>query len=388
MIKKFIVIFVGLLIFSCAEDTELVPEQTLVFKRDVTFKSGFKSGFLQKPVNIDGENYFCAQDYVTNKKIKLFSLTSDKIHEINFKPIIINENQNVATVEIINLDTILVLTVYTNLIYMINSKGEIWKKIDLNPYFKKFYSPKYKFETKSYSEFLTDKGELIFRLTPYLQQEGAFDFEKHYLELNSDSLPLFFKVKDIFADSLNTRFGCYEFYKSFTKIDEFYGEFALYAFCNKKIIVGSNYSDSLYIVNTNTLEVEKKVQLTSKFTKIGTKPPTLKQMKASSATSHIKIQRDAARFRNIIYLDSLNLYFCSLVHQTTADTIDYDNKPSSILVLDSNFTIIDEIQLDKSKYLSYAAFNSGNDIYVINYPQVKNDDDFFKKYSFSIFRYE
>jgi len=61
--------------------------------------------------------------------------------------------------------------------------------------------------------------------------------------------------------------------------------------------------------------------------------------------------------------------------------------PLSIIILDSNFTIIDEVKLDKEKYSAYG-FVCEDGLLISNYYETLHDKDHFKKNTFSLFRYE
>ena len=244
-------------------------------KKNLTFNTGFRTGNAQLE-QIEEEEYICFTDYRTNKEVVLHHTNSTKKYNVDLSSIY-ELNEKVTGVEIINLDTILAITEKTNKLFMINSKGKIWRTINLNPYVEKEgYYELYRCATP----FQFNDTTLIFAMEYVMKNlplEAQRDFERFNTEkYNSFNL---FKIDNVFSEELKVSFGLKGLYNNFTDAQHIAMEGSDFTFFEDQIIFKSCYSDTLYLINPTTLTIERKVRIQSEFSSLHITPITIEDQK-------------------------------------------------------------------------------------------------------------
>ncbi len=344
------------------------------------FNTGFNRSELPYFFKDNDFDYVAYPDFMTHKKIIIHSLSKNIKNEIPLNAII-NKKEKILSYDIINLDSILVMSGYTNHLYLLNNQGEIKKIIDFNPYLEKFYNLNYTFEMSGvFNNFMYNDTMLIISLTSYKKYEN-FKFDTYYEEIYQDSLPYFFKVDNIYKDTLNTSFGLYKFYNNFTKKEDFSLEIKQWSFVNGNIFVKSLFTDTVYVINPKKLKIKDRFVL--KSTKIKEKikatPITIKEK--MSGSDHNKNNNSFPCVSSAFFYDKKNkIYFAGLSQKSPPK--------NTILLLDSNFNYLTEIRIDTLKEEKFLGIINDNNLILSNHKNHKKQPDFFKTNSFNIIKYE
>lgn len=355
------------LFFSCVKK----DIKTLKYIKNYTFYSGFNSGNRQI-VKLNGEEFIFYADYNTFKKIVIHSFIKNEVQEVDLSKII-NRGEKIFGYEVVNLDSIYVLTRYTSKVFLINNKGNIKQEIDFNQY----SSIKNKYELmRSSSPFLYNDTTFIFSLD-YRVDTGTVK-ENHN---NGKKEATLFKVNNFKKDSLSCKLGLYNLYNNFTTENDFSIEGNNFTFINERIIFYSAYSDTLYIINPITLALDDKVKITSEFSQVHINPVKITDQLSGKSDLN-KNFKSNGQIRGLLYDSRKNKYFCFVTHKPKKKV-----NPWSIIVLDEKFNKIDEVKMDHTKYSSSGVMTDEG-ILISNYYETLNDKDHFKKNTMTLFRYE
>lgn len=383
---KFLSILILLLLLISCVGNKKEHKKEFEFKTDVEFISGSRKGYISDIINKKGNKYFCAKDYLNDKKLVIHSLNDSLKIDVPLENII-NQGQKILNVDIQALDSIWVLTSYTNKLYLINHKGEIQKTLDINPYLELEKENSMTFEMYSKNNMIINDTTLIVHLTPYLEDDEPFDFVDYHIKLYTTNTPFLLKIDNIYSDSLILTFGLYNFNNRFSEIDDFSGELARINLANNEVFIHSYYSDTIYQISLEDLSVKNSFVPKSKYSKLSTNPPKLiDQLK--NGNLHNEIQSKTGAIMNIKYSDYYHLYFVSVYHESDKILEPFYDKVGSILIFDESFNQIDEVKLSEEYSGGYVCFTDSNSIFVSNYKKVYDDTNFFEKNTFSIFTYE
>ncbi len=329
--------------------------------------------------NMNQKEYLCIGDYHTQKKLAIHSIEDQDSTILVPLNKITELGEKILAYEVHSLDTIMILPHHSNILYFINRDGEIWKDVDLNPYLEKegYYEL-----NRSSTPFQFNDSTLIFSLEyssknlPLNEREDL-----NYYYQGKYAAPSLFKIENIFGDTLSCTFGLRELYNNFADNQSVCIEGNLFTFLENKIIFNSAYSDSLYVIDSQTLEIEKKVEIQSKFSGLSIQPISIDDLQSSPEKLNSNFQSNG-QIRDIIYDKKQNQYSVIVNHKP--DTEEY---PWSILTLTDNFQKLNEIKMDDSKYYS-KVWSSKKGLIVSNYFETLKDHDHFSKNTFTLFQHE
>lgn len=168
--------------------------------------------------------------------------------------------------------------------------------------------------------------------------------------------PYFFKLSNYFSDTLSFEFGLDDIYHQICEDNSDYGEFPTYTYIKDKLIFYSMFSNSLFIINPDDFQIEKKLELKSKFTKIGhpavslTKGKVMEQRHESQ-----KIMEKIGKILSVFYDNSY--YYIVLKHEDLKSENPKESKTASsfsVIVLNDNFVFVDEFLFDAKEYEQYS----------------------------------
>lgn len=374
--KKIILYFIFLISLIGCQQASKYEENSIILKNKQRhiYQTGFKSELRSYKFN--NQEYIAYDDFVTYKKIVLHGVNSNDKIEIPVNEVLKRDNK-ILTYDIINLDSILIMSGYTNHLYLINQLGEIKKMIDFNPILEKFYNSNYSLELTGFKEhFLFNDTTLICALTPFLEVEN-FEWEIYYEQIYNDSLPYFIKIDNIFKDSLIYKFGLYDFYQNFSEKSEFTGELNTWSFANDNIIVVSLFSDTLYLVDKDLLTINKKVPIQSNFIEqpIFIPPLTLKDM--AIGVNHNKHNASYPTIRSSVFFDG-NYYIFGLHSPDGINTV---------MFMDTNNQIVDEILLDSNEFDYFYGISKNNQLYFNDDKLYKDSTNYYKINTYTSYDY-
>jgi len=338
--------------------------------KNYEFHSGFFTGNAQVE-SFNNKEYICFGDYKTNKKIAFHTFNDTLVQYVSLKKII-EEGESIMGFEIINSDSIYILTYYSNKVFLINNVGEVKSRFDYNSL--QSINNKYGL-MRSRTPFLFNDSTFIFLLSAKYDKSYK-NFKEFVIE--SYKKPNLIRVVNFKKDSIKTKLGLFGLYNSFPNYKEVFLNGNNYKFINKKIFFMSQYSDSLFIIDPFSLTIEKKVKISSKYSVIKIEPLTIQEYDKGENVDYTS----NGRMSDIFYDKKQNIYYVFAVHKKQENTW-----PWSIIVLDSNLKTIDEIKMDETKY-SFSGMMTSKGLLISNYYETLNDKDHFKKNTYSLFRYE
>lgn len=374
---KYILVYFTLFFFIACSETDK-ENLELKFDKNMNFEHGYRSGYVQLE-QIKGKEYLCFADFVTHKEIVMHPLGDGDEIKVDLASII-QQGEKIMGIEVLSEDTILVLTKPSKL-FMLNHLGEIWRTIDFNPYLQQ---EGYYWLSRSSTPFQLNDTTLIFPLIYLMENLPLKDWnnmEKYYEERYAG--PLLFKVDNIFKDTLDVHFGLEGFYNRFT--DKRYAALEGvmgFTFFDDHIIFRSAYTDTLYKINPNTLEVVAAERVQSEYSTLGIQPITgiesmTKQgMLSENFSSNGMINR-------VMYDAEINRYFVIVKHKPQ----NKEDSSWSLIVLDENLKKLNEIKMDENKYAP-SGMISKQGLLISNYFETQSDTDHFNKNTFALFRYE
>ncbi len=361
------VLLITCFISSCSKSVK----QSKDFKhlKNLTFTSGFKSGNAQIET-IDGEEYLCIGDYQREKCIVLHSLESEKTLKIDLSRLDLFQ-EKVMAFEILNLDTILILPYYSTKIYCLNRKGDVWKIIDFKSYLPKDGNYELK---RSATPFHYKDNSLIFSLEYlYNNEKDMYSFRR-----KRNAAPILFKIENVFDDSRKVSYGLKNLYNNFSDANHANIEGNNFAFLKDKIVFNSAYSDSLYIINPVSFEIQRKIKVSSKYSNVNIRPVTNQQQSEDPSIVNANF-RSNGQIRSVKYYKKKDQYLVFVSHKPQQKERNW-----SIIILDKNFNQIDEILMDSKKYAHYGLI-SKQGILISSYYETLWDSDTNYKNTYALF---
>ncbi len=361
---------------SYSRKFQLNPIQEIEIRAGFNVQSG--SIFL----NSDKE-YLMISDFQTHKKIVFFELESQEVDlEVQLDSVW-HYGGNIESVDVINLDSILVLTQYSNHLYCINRKGEIWKKIDLNLSLRR---TGYFELTAGWNPFLVNSNTLLFKANYSIKNDAINQYQDKLFKFQKDAnnSPYFFKVENLFEDEFTGSFGADSFYSYFIDTNDIAVEGGRYITNEEHVFLSSIFVDTVYQYDQKTLRIINKHKIQSDYTSIGYKPGIVDQFYKNNQY-HNDLGQTKGSISKMMYDLSLGLYYFVVVHTIPIDTPREKRiRPWSILIYDKNLNKLDELKVDEKKYSPYI-IPTKNGLLISNYPTKKNEKDIFKKTTFQHF---
>ncbi len=375
--KNLFLILILCFIYSCQHDNKDYEKIKLINNKKHSFDTGFKNYIAPRTYVFNNELFVVYSDFVTFKKLVLHKYNSTEKIEIPVNEII-DKNEKILSFDILNLDSILILTGYTNHLYLINKLGEIQKMIDFNPFLNKFYNPKYSFEMSGVSEsFMINDTTLIVSLSPYFDVE-KFEMVSYYETIYKDSIPYLFKVDNIFSDSISSSFGLYNFYDRFSDKEDFVGELKTICFSNDNIVVKTHYSDTIYFIDKYSLQIKNMVKISSKYIDKPIKAPPLSLKQMKMGVDHNQHIASFPKISSDIFFDG-KYYLFGLSDPSGINTL---------MFLDTNLEIIDEILFDSYAFNDFYGLSKNNSLLINDNKLYKDSSKYFKINTFTSFNYD
>lgn len=363
---------------------EIYP-YTLKSISTIDFKIGFSTWDVDLEY-IDSVEKISFADLRTNKKIILMPLSANSKEMITI-PIdtVVNLGVQLAGYEIINQDTLLLFDDYGKRIYHLDFKGNLVKIFDLNnvmprrPFFDLYIS--------RMGIGFKNKRDLLFHCSYNSYNDTTGNNYRNNLEELIDmqrKQPYFFRVTDLFKENVQVDFGLDNFYARFTNKDHLFFESSHYITNDSLIYLFSNYSDTLYEINSENLKINKLHKISSDYTQIGYTPATLTDRQSNpefvnelGRTKGFIQQLQIDHFRNLIYM--------IVLHEIPIETdVSETIKPWSIIIYNLNFDKLGEVKMDETKYGSFM-ISSKEGLLISDAPTRQYDEDFYEKTTFELF---
>ncbi|MES2133960.1 MAG: hypothetical protein V4506_16530, partial [Bacteroidota bacterium] len=351
-LKKVIALSITVLVFFACSST---PRRAKIVK-DITFDNSHISDFGNTYYDHGlKEEVIYFYDKINQKAVFLYNTKGQLKTTVPLQEAI-SAIDNIGRITLIALDTIVINSNITNEVVLINSTGHVYQKINLD-------------------NKLVDKKGNLFELMSSMypnQQNGncliyncswrsslkdtasnnASDTDNlNYFFGNMLESPYFVTISDILSEKPKIAFHTYGFYKQISGNGYVLAEPPLYTSIGKHIFVNSFYSDKLFKIDTSNFTIQKAIQITSEYTKIGTNPVKIKEDAIGKIQDSMTYkQKTAGRIERLLYNKNQKEYYCIVKHQTTAESYDRKQIPFSVIILDTNFIKRKEYLFDNFQY--------------------------------------
>lgn len=333
------------LLVACNQNE--IENQDIIF--DIDFKP--QSKFVGTFQDSKGTEYIYFAEPVTRKYMKVFSITGQYLYTVSLKEAI-NLLQEINGIQVLAKDTILLHTVYDNQFCAINSNGTVYKKIFLHD-----FSPDKKNLFEFYSSLKPHNVSGSNMLFFHNYWIGNIDDEKlgkaptegfeytKYINKGQYYSPYLTKVTNI-LEKPAIEFGADSFYARLSPMLSDFSELPFFSHTNHKVFILSSYSNQLFVVNENTLKIENKIPISSKYTDIGVKAIPIDTI-AKYNMKNIQIESEPkGEFTDVFFNQKRKMYGVVLSYRirNIKDILNTNKVTSSfsIITLDSNFKQIAE----------------------------------------------
>lgn len=339
-------IFVLLLVASCSQK----KEATLVPTGEVTFDLGYAPDNRMTAIYHDDKENI---DYIYFQSMKVdkmsfFTLDGKLKQETTLHNVQIEGNE-VRGIVVVSLDTIIVCTNYPiNKLYYLNANGDCWKTMTLDS-----IVPGKNFKYNISSDMKCINGSMLFYANwigdDYLDSiDSRNEYLRYYIN-NMQLQPYFMRISNIYGDP-KCQFGLNGFLKRFGKENHFMLDPGSYSIANDKIFVCVPYSDELFIVNNESLEVDKTVKIKSNYSTLG--KAKIERIDNDYKPRHNAIDLTCGAIQEIQYDSNKHVYLVNVRHDVDKKNIDdcWGYITSSMIIIDEKFNKIDEHFLGATSY--------------------------------------
>ncbi len=365
-----IIYYIFFFITACRQ-AENIPE----IKNTITFKTGFEASWVYSGSFIDPKThteYIYFADPETTKCIKLFKLTGELTDSIPLKQTL-HFLGVIKGISMRSRDTIIINSDHTNLLTVINRKGEFIKKILIDSLIKQSNGDHYELYSSLFQSKLINNSILFFSELRYNDKEnepeGLLESDL-YFRRNLYKAPFFCKISDYATNHPTAEFGLKNYYSEFAKPTDDFSESPRFTCVNNNVFLWTRYSDKLFIANPNTLTLKNKIKIKSRYTKIGVEPPHINK----NTINHIQeindsIQSTAAQFGSIFYDVNKSSYYLLVYHSTRSTLereIGYKRMPYSIIKIDTTFTNFKEYKMNADTFFGWFSIMTTQGLFINN----------------------
>lgn len=368
---KYIFFILLLLLLSCKRKEITIP----IISYNVGFNANSKcSGAFYNFKTKQDIVYF--GDTKTNKKIKFFIKDGTLIKEISIATIV-NELKEIDNIFITTLDSINLFSLRSNKILTINDRLEKISEINLQKLIYK-NGDVYQYGISPISSNIIFKNNILLASIWQENLNIKLDSTKNKYVNYSENL---FNSTNLIQVSLNKRSNLQSkpilnsFYKNISKVPQIFAEDFQYAIINKKLIVISFYSSTIYIFNQLSGQLLKKVDILSNYSSILNGGIDIKEAAGNNLQNIVNKEINKSMIRNIFFDSKKEIYEVVFQHQINQNE-DRNNRKFSVILYDKNFKKYKEVLFDDYKYNSYTPIFVDNKILL----EIKSQPLNIKKY--------
>lgn len=296
-------------------------------------------------------------DLTTRKKVIFFNKKGQEKYSVDLTDGLKSLDNNVHDIEVISLDTILLIQPYTNRVVLLNQEGHVWKNIDLNQTLKLTLDSVQQYEfisSLSNTSAIINNQDLVFFVNIILNDKGydsPFDWvfanRVNYWKNNQ-----FIRINNVLSDSPSHLFGgklrqAISPKDSNAYIVEIFNHFLV---TTKYIYATNLFSNKVFIIDAETLEVIGVKVIKSKYTSLGIPVLSSKTTEENEMVS----KKVSQFFKQKGKLGTIN-YNETKEHFYIQAGIDHDSKQAGnwiLMIFDKDFNKLNEYLINPKDYLA------------------------------------
>jgi len=383
---KFFLLLISFILFfgtflSCKnkKHVKFTAVKEYVFKTDFTYNRSkvIYSKELKKEII-----YFA--DITTKKKISFFNFNGLKLYETPLNHIY-NCGQEIGSFEVLNKDSIVVLSLYSDIVFLLNKNGVCKKTI----YLDSLICDVHKNSNEYYNINYIGNNRFLFAASwlgsdTIKIPQNTFQYYEYFFR-NLTIRPKLVSLDIFNPDKTNFNWGFDSAYFKISKDNKLnlFFENDKYEITDKNIFFYSWYSNKIYKLNRGTQKLEKEIIIQQAGEEIGVKPKHISKENQNYIFDSINIglQTEASIIK-VVFDKYRNLFYVIIAHK---HDIKFKGKDRlyTIIVYDKDFEKIDEITLDKEKYSSSILYVCKQGILILTKSKKIEDHD---KPKFQLFK--
>ncbi|HLP14176.1 MAG TPA: hypothetical protein VK177_19750 [Flavobacteriales bacterium] len=334
-------------------------------KGEIVFDVGFPGNHKHADVYYhlpDSTEYFYFGNTVTNKAINIFTFDNKLKWSIPLNEVLKNCDA-IDNFGIIDPDTVLVLSQYSNLLFWVNSKGECYNKVWLDTVVINEKGDFFEFSSSIYQTFVVDRSTLFlagaWKLNEnYAPEKGSKDYLLSWFNKGMRKAAQVLQVKIKGTEIRGYTYGAYGLYDAIvTNNHSMVSDPPYMAFGGNKYFKTSVASDKIFEINPVDMKIIGKHQVLSDETKIGCSPydcsPDLEGKKSGFSDWVATSMRITGNINRIMYDPFRKFYYVSVYYAVPKETPDEENgsiRDWSLLVYDTAFNKISETKFKGRQY--------------------------------------
>lgn len=351
---------------SCSKKGKHHLHQT---SKKITFNTGFPIRNLNRELvhfRVNNSDYVAFANFSSYKQISVNSMNGSQLFSVPLANFMEKNLVNLIAFDVINLDSFALLSEYSDKVFLIKKNG---KKIQVKDYSNLLLQGIYLYPPFNFDNKILKTSIRWGPVTDTLTSN-----ERNHI---NNYFPILFVDSNYTKNNSSISFQLDSIYSRFTKDNEVSIELPQYLPIGNKTLFKSDYTDSIYLFNSEG-KIDTIVKITSSNFKLDFKPVTEKSIEQNGDVD----AKDGplykhAKIRSIKYDSSKQLIYVILEGPKRQN----EYSDFSIILYNKNFKKLDE-KLIKGKKFTRLMFVTPEGLYV------RNRKKSLKTITFTLFRYE
>ncbi len=353
---------------SCNDNPKVQEDAKFIIVDTVTYETGFNPNTHKQYIEYNETEYVAFANTDSYCKISVFTVDGDFQFSVPLNSLMRQENNYFHSFCFMeSLDSLALLSYYTNKIVIIDRNGKTLHRKDYSDYISDsaFLFPDVKYSNNSFRTAVRYSYS-HFPKNPTIEDYENYNYISHcYYTMMYDTAYYQQIIPELQMDSIYCR--------NFDKT-EYCEEWIHILMLDSLNIFYSNRIDSLYVFDMHS-NLLKTVQIKSKYTDIKYIPTSIKQFVEGVENESYK------KYGAVVDLhwDKYRcVYYCFVRAAKEGDIF-----PFSVIILDEEFNNIGEIKFNAIKYNLMGSFVGRKGLYVLN-----RSEDSHLRQTYTVFSYE
>ncbi len=353
---------------SCNDNPEVQEDAKFIIVDTVTYETGFKKNALEQHIEYNGTEYVALANLESYRKISVFTVDGDFQFSVSIDSLLLRENNYFYSFYFMeSLDSIVLLSYWTNKLIVIDRNGRTLHRKDYTEYIKDSAGlfPDINYNNKTFRTAVKYDGYIP--KNPTLEDRENYNrrtqcyYNMMYDTAYYQNVSPEFQLDSIYCRNLGKTQDCFEW----THI----------LMLDSLNIFYSCFMDSLYVYDLHN-NLLKTVQIKSNYTDVKATPVTKAQQLYENADVN-SVWYKYGFVEKLRWDKYRNVYYCYIRIPKTEDEYSF-----SIIVLDKDFNNLGETKFNRCKYNS-SGFVGRKGLYMIN-----RSEDSHLRQTYTVFSYE